>query len=94
MKQKMRALGIDDRSGFVVPLDQLRKEWNGYKVGDEEYEPKHPQLRRRRIRNERNKLKDPRPDNYVEAAQINLYTNQSNPLCASAWVNDVSVEIV
>ncbi len=92
MKQRMRSLGIDDRSGFVVPLDQLRKEWTGYRVDDPE--PKHPQLKRRRIRNERNKLKDPRPDNYVEAAQINLYTNQSNPLSAAVWINDVSVEIV
>jgi len=89
-----RAIGIDDRSGLVVPLHKLRKEWTGYRVGPDEYEDKHPQLTPPRIRNEKAKLRDPRPDNYVEAAQINLYTNQTNPLVASAWINDVSVEIV
>lgn len=87
-------LGIDDRSGLTVPLSSLRKEWTGYKVDSDDYDVKHPQLRRRKIGTDNFKLNDPRPDTYVEAAQINLYTNATIPLVAAGWISDVTVEIV
>ena len=39
-----RAWGYSDRSGFRYRLRDMIKEWNGLKVGPDEYEPKHPQL--------------------------------------------------
>ena len=38
------AYGISDRSGFRYRLADMVTEWNGLKVGPDEYEPKHPQL--------------------------------------------------
>ena len=38
------AWGYSDRSGFRYRLREMRKEWNGLKVGPDEYEAKHPQL--------------------------------------------------
>jgi len=87
-------LGIDDRSGLTVPLSSLRKEWTGFKVDADDFDSKHPQLRRRKIGADNYKLIEPRPDTYVEAAQINLYTNGTSPLAAAGWIGDVTVEIV
>lgn len=87
-------LGIDDRSGLVAPLHTLQKEWTGFKVGPLDYDEKHPQLRRRKIGGDNYRLTEPRPDTYVEACSINLFTNGTYPLVAGAWVNDVTVEIV
>ena len=44
------AYGISDRSGFRYRLRNMRKEWNGLLVGDDEYEEKHPQLEPRPVR--------------------------------------------
>ena len=38
------AWGYSDRSGFRYRLREMVTEWNGSKVGPDEYEPKHPQL--------------------------------------------------
>lgn len=35
---------ICDRSGLRYPYKVMRKEWNGLRVGPDQYEPKHPQL--------------------------------------------------
>lgn len=63
-------------------------------MGPDEFEPKHPQLRRRKTGTDNYKLTEPRPDTYVEAAQINLYTNGTTPLVAAGWISDVTVEVV
>ena len=39
-----KAWGFSDRSGFRYRLSEMMTEWNGMKVGPDEYEPKHPQL--------------------------------------------------
>ena len=39
-----KAWGFSDRSGFRYRLSEMITEWNGMKVGPDEYEPKHPQL--------------------------------------------------
>ena len=39
---------ISDRSGMEFPYREMVKEWNGSLVHISEFEPKHPQIRRRR----------------------------------------------
>jgi len=39
---------ISDRSGMEFPYTEMVKEWNGSLVHFSEFEPKHPQIRRRR----------------------------------------------
>lgn len=53
---------ICDRCGFQFRLNDLRKEWTGYKVCSECYEPKHPQLEPKRDVTEGIAVRDPRPD--------------------------------
>ena len=52
---------ISDRSGMAFPYNEMVKEWNGSLVHISEFEPKHPQIRRRQhsadaiaLRNSRN----------------------------------------
>lgn len=56
------AWGISDRSGFRYRLSEMRVEWNGLKVGPDEYEAKHPQLEPTRHLPDVIALRDPRPD--------------------------------
>ena len=39
---------ISDRSGMQFPYTEMVKEWNGSLVHVSEFEPKHPQIRRKR----------------------------------------------
>ena len=54
-----------DRCGFKVPYLSLRKEWTGFKVCHECFEPKHPQLEPRHA-NDAQTLREPRPDRDVD----------------------------
>lgn len=56
------ANAICDRCGMQYPFTTLRKEWTGYKVCIECYEPKHPQLETKRNVSDSIALRDPRPD--------------------------------
>ena len=56
------ALGICDRCGMQYKFTTLRKEWTGFKVCAECYEPKHPQLEPKRNVSDSIALRDPRPD--------------------------------
>ena len=56
------AYGISDRSGFRYRLKDMRKEWTGFLVGKDEWEPKHPQLEPRHQPTDAEALRDPRPD--------------------------------
>ena len=56
-----RSQAISDRSGMAFPYTEMVKEWNGSFVHTSEFEPKHPQIRRRHqhadaiaLRNSRN----------------------------------------
>ena len=62
------AWGYSDRSGFRYRLREMRKEWNGLKVGPDEYESKHPQL-------EPNSLYEPRPNQDTDLTAFIVYTN-------------------
>ena len=42
-----RSKSISDRSGMAFPYIEMVKEWNGSLVHISEFEPKHPQIRRK-----------------------------------------------
>ena len=44
-----RSQAIPDRSGQAFPYQEMVTEWNGSFVHISEYEPKHPQIRRKRV---------------------------------------------
>ena len=58
-----KAWGFSDRSGFRYRLSEMVVEWNGMKVGPDEYEPKHPQLIQTRTGADPEALFEPRPRN-------------------------------
>ena len=58
-----KAWGFSDRSGFRYRLSEMVVEWNGMKVGPDEYEPKHPQLTQTRTGADPEALFEPRPRN-------------------------------
>ena len=62
------AYGISDRSGFRYRLADMLTEWNGLKVGPDEYESKHPQLEPISPGADPQALFDPRPDTSTEVA--------------------------
>jgi len=66
------AWGYSDRSGFRYRLVDMVTEWNGSKVGRDEYEPKHPQLEPVRVGPDPQALHDPRPDQRTEVAVARL----------------------
>ena len=63
-----QAWGYSDRSGFRYRLAEMMTEWNGAKVGPDEYEAKHPQLQPIRVGPDPQALRDPRPDQRTEVA--------------------------
>ena len=64
---KMRG-GYSDRSGFRYRLNEMVKEWNGLKVGPDEYEQKHPQLEPNKVGPDPQALHEPRPDQRTESS--------------------------
>ena len=64
--------GFSDRSGFRYRLSEMVVEWNGMKVGPDEYEPKHPQLIQTRTGADPAALFEPRPRNDKIPTTINL----------------------
>lgn len=57
-----KAWGYSDRSGFRYRLSDMLVEWNGLKVGPDEYEEKQPQLEPPRTTTDSETLRNPRPD--------------------------------
>jgi hypothetical protein len=66
------AWGYSDRSGFRYRLVDMVTEWNGSKVGRDEYEPKHPQLEPIRVGPDPQALHNPRPDQRTEVGIARL----------------------
>ena len=62
------SVAICDRCGFRYKYTQLKKEWTGFRVCSECYEPKHPQLEPPRNLPDPEALRDPRPS--LAAASI------------------------
>jgi len=89
------SLAICDRCGFEYRYLELRKEWNGLRVCQECYEPKHPQLEPSPPPFEPQALYDPRParvEPMVVAVGENVF-NESKPLQAITQVGLVTVVI-
>tara|TARA_R100000657_G_C4629734_1_gene77978 strand:+ start:120 stop:575 length:456 start_codon:yes stop_codon:yes gene_type:complete len=74
------AYGYSDRSGFRYRLNEMMTEWNGLKVGPDEYEPKHPQLEPPRAGPDPQALRDPRPPVFNEPVSITFPTFNSDTL--------------
>jgi len=79
------AWGYSDRSGFRYRLREMVTEWNGSKVGPDEYEPKHPQLEPIRVGPDPQALHDPRPRTTLDPVTVrfpafNLVTVRAIPL--------------
>ena len=55
------AKAVSDRSGMEFPYKEMVKEWNGSLVHLSEFEPKQPQIRRRRTSADAIALQDIRP---------------------------------
>jgi hypothetical protein len=96
------AYGVSDRSGFRYRLRDMKVEWNGLKVGYDEYEPKHPQLEPRRKVIDPQALRDPRPDPTIVVSRsiqygwnpVGLYDNgglNTNDLVGTGAVGSVTV---
>ena len=69
------AYGISDRSGFRYKLSDMIKEWNGFMVGKDEYEPKHPQLQPHRQSTDAEAIRNARPDRIEPAVEVLLNNN-------------------
>jgi hypothetical protein len=96
------AYGISDRSGFRYRLRDMKVEWNGLKVGHDEYESKHPQLDPRRKVIDPQALRNPRPDPTLVDTRtiqwgwnpVGLYDNgglNTNDLVGTGAVGSVTV---
>jgi hypothetical protein len=66
------AYGTSDRSGFRYRLSDMRMEWNGFFVGKDEWEPKHPQLEPKRRGTDAEALRNPRPENNIISATVSF----------------------
>lgn len=66
------AYGISDRSGFRYRLKDMRMEWNGFLVGKDEWESKHPQLEPRRKSTDAEAIRNPRPENNIISATVSF----------------------
>jgi hypothetical protein len=65
-----RSLAISDRSGMAFPYQEMVKEWNGSLVHYSEFEPKHPQIRRRHFTADAIALQNTRPQRFQQPTDI------------------------
>ena len=84
-----KAWGYSDRSGFRYRLRDMIKEWNGLKVGRDEYEAKHPQLEPNYPGPDPTALFEPRPDKRTEVTVENLLG--LNPFLSTASSATITV---
>jgi hypothetical protein len=80
---------ICDRCGQQYKYLELKKEWTGFKVCPECYEPKHPQLLPKRTINEPQALYQPRPDG-VQSVVVSLW-NGGDSTIASVGMQPASI---
>jgi hypothetical protein len=65
-----RSQAISDRSGMAFPYTEMVKEWNGSLVHYSEFEPKHPQIRRRHFTADAIALQNTRPQRFQQPTNI------------------------
>ena len=75
-----RSLAICDRCGFRFPYPKLVKEWTGFRVCQECYEPKHPQLIPPKHVSDPEALRHPRPQQSVTAGEGVVRTIDPNQM--------------
>jgi hypothetical protein len=69
------AYGICDISGFRYRLRDMKKTWDGFLVGPDQWSPKEPQLMPKPTPVDPQALKDPRPDQANDNNFFTVYTN-------------------
>ena len=67
-----RSLAISDRSGQAFPYTEMVTEWNGSFVHISEYEPKHPQIRRKKVTADAIALQKVRPQRFQQPRTVAL----------------------
>ena len=99
------AYGISDRSGRRYRLRDMRLEWTGSLVGPDEFEPKHPQLFPPKAFPDPQALRNPRPEQNLDAERAIQYgfnpvgfkdipgTSPRNNLVAEGGVGTVTVDV-
>ena len=65
-----RSLAISDRSGMAFPYQEMVTEWNGSFVHISEYDPKHPQIRRKRNVADAIALRKVRPQRFQQPQTV------------------------
>ena len=65
-----RSLAISDRSGLAFPYQEMVTEWNGSFVHISEYDPKQPQIRRRRNVTDAIALQKVRPQRFQQPKTV------------------------
>lgn len=68
------AYGLCDYCGQRYPYQTLKKNWKGFMVCPEDYEPKEPQLTPLNYRGDAIALENPRPD---RAEPLNVFVNNA-----------------
>jgi len=65
-----RSQAISDRSGMAFPYKEMVKEWNGSLVHNSEFEPKHPQIRRKHNVADAIALQNTRPQRFQQPKTV------------------------
>jgi hypothetical protein len=63
---------------FAIVLRDMKKTWDGYLVGPDQWSPKHPQLMIKPTPVDPQALKDPRPDQSDDNNFFTVYTNSGD----------------
>lgn len=69
-----RSMAISDRSGQAFPYTEMVREWTGALVHISEYEPKHPQIRRKKVPADAIALENPRAQDFNINSGGNRFT--------------------
>jgi|TARA_R110000787_G_scaffold6123_1_gene21519 hypothetical protein len=89
-----KAYAISDRSGFRYRYKDMRREWNGLLVGQDEYEPKQPQLGPFRKVVDPQALENARPDSpNPTSAFLVITTNSVVYLGNGNWASGGTAEL-
>ena len=59
-----KSYAISDRSGMAFPYQEMVREWTGALVHISEFEPKHPQIRRKTVKADAIALRNARPQDF------------------------------
>ena len=80
-----RSLSISDISGMAFPYTEMVKEWNGSLVHYSEFEPKHPQIRRKRIVADAIALQNSRSQKFQQPTNIDgIYADSGGTMVGVA----------